>query len=100
MNQFLFFIDRLSAWTGKAFSWCILILAFALLLITLWTGAIILETVFNWQGMGRLYYEAIAGTPDEMVIVALTFVYTLIYVVARMILEVLYVLLDPRVRYG
>ena len=29
MNHFLFFIDRLSAWTGKAFSWCILILAFA-----------------------------------------------------------------------
>jgi len=29
MNQFLFFIDRLSAWVGKAFSWCILILAFA-----------------------------------------------------------------------
>lgn len=63
-------------------------------------GSILVETVFNWQGMGRLYYEAIAGTPDEMVIVALTFVYTLIYVVARMILEVLYVLLDPRVRYG
>ena len=63
-------------------------------------GSILVETVFNWQGMGRLYYEAIAGTPDEMVIVALTFVYTLIYVVARMILEVLYLLLDPRVRYG
>ena len=29
MNHFLFFIDRLSAWVGKAFSWCILILAFA-----------------------------------------------------------------------
>ena len=29
MNQILFFIDRLSAWTGKAFAWCILILAFA-----------------------------------------------------------------------
>ncbi|MEN8779810.1 MAG: TRAP transporter small permease subunit [Desulfobacterales bacterium] len=29
MNQFLFFIDRLSAWVGKAFAWCILILAFA-----------------------------------------------------------------------
>lgn len=63
-------------------------------------GSILVETVFNWQGMGRLYYEAIAGTPDEMVIVALTFVYTLIYVVARMVLEVLYVFLDPRVRYG
>ncbi len=62
-------------------------------------GSILVETVFAWQGMGRLYYEAIAGTPDEMVIVALTFVFTLLYVVARMILEVLYVLLDPRVRY-
>lgn len=61
-------------------------------------GSILVETVFNWQGMGRLYYEAIAGTPDEMVIVALTFVYTLLYVAARMILEVLYVILDPRVR--
>lgn len=29
MNQFLFFIDRLSTWTGKAFAWCILILTFA-----------------------------------------------------------------------
>ena len=63
-------------------------------------GSILVETVFNWQGMGRLYYEAIAGTPDEMVIVALTFVYTLIYVIARMLLEVLYLLLDPRIRYG
>jgi peptide/nickel transport system permease protein len=63
-------------------------------------GSILVETVFNWQGMGRLYYDAIAGTPDEMVIVALTFVYTLIYVIARMVLEVLYVVLDPRVRYG
>jgi peptide/nickel transport system permease protein len=62
-------------------------------------GSILVETVFNWRGMGRLYYEAIAGTPDEMVIVALTFVYTLLYVVARMILEILYILLDPRVRY-
>jgi peptide/nickel transport system permease protein len=35
-----------------------------------------------------------------MVIVALTFVYTLLYVVARIILEVLYIFLDPRVRYG
>ena len=63
-------------------------------------GSILVETVFGWRGMGRLYYEAIAGTPDEMVIVALTFVYTLIYVSTRMILEILYILLDPRVRYG
>ncbi len=29
MNQLLYFIDRLSAWVGKAFAWCILILTFA-----------------------------------------------------------------------
>jgi peptide/nickel transport system permease protein len=62
-------------------------------------GSILVETVFEWQGMGRLYYDAIAGTPDEGLIVALTFMFTLLYVVARLILEVLYLFLDPRVRY-
>ena len=62
-------------------------------------GSILVETVFEWQGMGRLYYDAIAGTPDEGLIVALTFMFTLLYVIARLILEILYVFLDPRVRY-
>jgi peptide/nickel transport system permease protein len=62
-------------------------------------GAILVETVFGWQGMGRLYFEAISGTPDDALIVALTFMFTLVYVIARMVLEVLYVFLDPRVRY-
>jgi peptide/nickel transport system permease protein len=62
-------------------------------------GSILVETVFNWQGMGRLYYEAMLGTPDEAMIVGLTFMFTLLYVIARLILEILYVLLDPRVRY-
>lgn len=63
------------------------------------SGSILVETVFNWQGMGRLYYDAVAGTPDEAVIVALTFLFTLLYVLARLVLEMLYVFLDPRVRY-
>lgn len=61
-------------------------------------GAILTETVFNWPGMGRLYYDAILAL-DENVIVALTFMFTALYVAARFILEVLYILLDPRVRY-
>ncbi len=61
-------------------------------------GAILTETVFNWPGMGRLYYDAILAA-DETVIVALTFVFTLIYLAARFILEVLYLWLDPRIRY-
>ena len=63
-------------------------------------GAILVETVFAWQGMGRLYYDSIQGTPDEGLIVALTFMFTLVYCIARMVLEVLYVFLDPRVRYA
>lgn len=62
-------------------------------------GAILTETVFNWPGMGRLYYDAILAA-DEGVIIALTFLFTLLYVAARFILEVFYVTLDPRVRYS
>ncbi len=64
------------------------------------SGSILVETVFGWRGMGLLYFEAIGGTPDEGVVVALTFVFTLLYVVARFVLDILYVLLDPRVRYA
>jgi peptide/nickel transport system permease protein len=63
------------------------------------SGSILVETIFNWQGMGRLYFDAI-GALDEAVIVALTFIFTLLYVVLRFALDVMYVLLDPRVRYG
>jgi len=63
-------------------------------------GSILVETIFRWQGMGQLYFEVAAGQPDEAVIVALTFVFTLIYVVSRFALDIIYVLLDPRVRYG
>lgn len=63
------------------------------------SGSILVETIYNWQGMGRLYYDAITTSPDEGVIVALTFIFTLMYVIARFVLDVLYVVLDPRVRY-
>ena len=62
-------------------------------------GSILVETIFDWQGMGRLYFEAVSGVPDENLIVELTFVFTLLYVAARFLLEVLYVFLDPRVQY-
>ncbi len=62
-------------------------------------GAILTETVFNWPGMGRLYYDAILSV-DETVVVALTFMFTLLYVTARFILDVLYIVVDPRVRYS
>jgi len=60
-------------------------------------GAILTETVFNWPGMGRLYYEAVTAF-DEGLVVALTFLYTLIYVGARFLIEVLTIILEPRLR--
>ena len=63
-------------------------------------GSILVETVFNWQGMGRLYFDAVTGKPDEGIIIALTFIFTLLYVAARFFLEVIYLILDPRVRYS
>jgi len=47
---------------------------FSLLIIALWTGAIIIETVFNWPGLGRQYFSAI-GFYATPVIVALTIIY-------------------------
>ena len=61
-------------------------------------GAILTENVFGWPGMCRLYYDAVLAA-DESVIVALTFMFTLLYVSTRFLLEILYVVLDPRVRY-
>ena len=63
-------------------------------------GSILTETVFNWRGMGTaLLRRDQRDTPDEGVIVALTFIFTLLYVIARFMLDILYVVLDPRVRY-
>jgi len=62
------------------------------------TGAILTEAIFNWPGMGSLYYDAITSL-DINLVLALTYMYTLVYVIARFVLEVLYIVLDPRVRY-
>jgi peptide/nickel transport system permease protein len=60
-------------------------------------GYIITETIFDWPGMGLLYYASIAAGDSPMVL-ALVYVTTLVYIAARFILEVLYVILDPRVK--
>ncbi len=62
-------------------------------------GYIITESVFDWPGMGSLYYAAITSA-DVPTILGLTYVLTLVYVCARFLLEVLYIILDPRVRLG
>jgi len=76
-----------------------IITTFALLLITLWTGAIILETVFNWPGLGRAYYTAI-GLFDTPVIVGNAVIFAYLLAMTVFILDFVYVLVDPRVKIG
>ncbi len=60
-------------------------------------GFIITETVFDWPGMGMLYYQAIIGG-DSPTVLGLVYVTTIVYIIGRFILEILYIILDPRVR--
>jgi len=61
------------------------------------TTAIVVETVFAWPGMGRLAYEAISGR-DFPVIQAVVLVTALIVVVVNLVVDLLYAVIDPRIR--
>jgi peptide/nickel transport system permease protein len=59
--------------------------------------AVVTETVFAWPGMGKLLIESIYRL-DRPVIVAYLIVVVLMFVVINFIVDVIYTLLDPRVR--
>lgn len=62
-------------------------------------GAVIVETVFGWPGIGRLAVDAIF-TRDIPVIQAVVLVAAVIFVFMNLLVDLLYGLLDPRIRYG
>jgi len=76
-----------------------IITSFALMLIGLWTGALILETVTNWPGLGRLFFRAI-GLFDTPVIVGNTIIYAYLLAITVFLLDFIYALVDPRVKVG
>src|SRR5215468_9770208 len=61
------------------------------------SGAIIIETVFAWPGLGRLIVQAVPGR-DFPVIQAGVFVFALIFVALNLLVDLLYAVVDPRVR--
>src|SRR5206468_6566562 len=69
----------------------------ALSLAASFGGAIIIEAVFDWPGMGKLYYDAI-GVLDVPVIIGLTYVFTIIFVITVFVTDILYGYFDPRVK--
>jgi peptide/nickel transport system permease protein len=72
---------------------------FALLIITLWGGALFTETVFLWPGLGRTLYQAI-GLYDIPIIVGSTIIYAYLLAMTVFLLDFIYALVDPRVRVG
>jgi len=74
-----------------------IVTSLALTIIASWTGAIITETVFGWPGLGRLFFEAISAL-DAPVVIGLTAVYAYLLVATVFVLDLVYGLLDPRVK--
>ncbi|MBI1845969.1 MAG: ABC transporter permease [Candidatus Rokubacteria bacterium] len=61
------------------------------------SGAIIIETVFSWPGLGRLVVQAVPAR-DFPVIQAGVFVFAVIFVALNVLVDLLYTVVDPRVR--
>jgi peptide/nickel transport system permease protein len=73
------------------------ILVFAL--PNIFGGAIITETVFNWPGMGRLFFDAL-GRNDYPVSMAILLITAVLTVVATLLGDILYTLVDPRIKFS
>ncbi len=62
------------------------------------TGAVLTETIFAWPGIGRLVVQAILDR-DLPVLQGGVIVIALIYILANLIVDLSYALIDPRIRY-
>jgi len=61
-------------------------------------GTVIIETVFAWPGVGRLVVQAIFNR-DYPLVQAIVLVLAVIFVLVNLLVDVLYVYLDPRISY-
>jgi peptide/nickel transport system permease protein len=63
------------------------------------SGAIITEQIFNWPGMGKLFYEA-ALSRDYPLLLAMLMLGTFLTLVGTLLADIGYGLVDPRIRYS
>jgi len=64
----------------------------------IFTGAVLIETIFSWPGMGRLYYKA-AVERDYPLLMAVLIIGAAFIILSNLLADILYAYLDPRVRY-
>ncbi|MBT4266816.1 MAG: ABC transporter permease [Deltaproteobacteria bacterium] len=62
-------------------------------------GTVLTETVFAWPGIGRLLVSSILGR-DYPMIQGIILVFALLFVLTNILVDLIYVFLDPKVRYG
>ena len=70
---------------------------FGLILPGLIGGSVIIESIFSWPGMGRLAYEAILAR-DYPIILTVNFVSAVLVLAGTFISDLLYLVVDPRIR--
>ena len=68
-----------------------------LYLPVLFGGSVVIEVVFSWPGMGRALYNAILAR-DYPVVMAASFLFGVLVVVANLLADLLYAVVDPRIR--
>jgi len=71
----------------------------ALQIPTVFAGAIITEQIFRVNGLGELLIRSIQNS-DIPVVQALTFIFAFLVVFFNLLADILYGVLDPRIRYG
>ncbi|MCC7104130.1 MAG: ABC transporter permease [Chloroflexi bacterium] len=61
-------------------------------------GAVVVESIFGWPGVGRLVFEAIRAR-DYPLVQAVVFVVAMVFVLINLVVDLIYLTLDPRIRY-
>jgi peptide/nickel transport system permease protein len=64
---------------------------------SLFGGALFTETIFAWPGIGRLYFTAALKT-DYPVVMAVLIIYSALIILSSLLVDVIYAILDPRIR--
>jgi peptide/nickel transport system permease protein len=64
----------------------------------LFSGAIVTETIFSWQGMGLLFISGI-GSRDYFLLMGILIITSAIIIIFNLVADVVYAIADPRIRY-
>ncbi|MEW6580178.1 MAG: ABC transporter permease [Chloroflexota bacterium] len=62
------------------------------------SGAVLTETIYSWPGVGKWLFDSIIAR-DYPIVQSMTLVIALIFIVVNLIVDLLYALIDPRIRY-